>query len=253
MEDQESHIGNQSLKSLVRSILQKVGLNLAYSLAPGISIFGLRIFRDSRPSLFRYRASYAIDYALNKKPKRVLDVGSGGGQHARQFKEAGCDVLCVDYGTSVYAQASMVDGLRVIHTDFNKFVPEQKYDLVWASHILEHQRNVGDFIERLIDCCSEDGIVCITVPDPHRRLWGGHVTLWTPGLLAYNFVLCGVDISKATFVRGSNEFSLFFNPCRIVLPDSLTFDYGDLNKLAALLPQDWRENGDPWKVDYDKP
>jgi SAM-dependent methyltransferase len=134
--------------------------------------------------------------------------------------------------------------------DFNSFEPDQKFDLVWASHVLEHQRNVGIFIERLVACCADGGTICITVPDPHRFLWGGHVTLWTPGLLAYNVALCGVDLKDAVFVRGSGEFSLFFQPKRAALPEDLTFDYGDLDKLAPVLPQQWRENGDPWKVSY---
>lgn len=250
MEDDDSHIQHRGLKNLARNGLSKFGLNVTYAVTPGFSAFGLNVFPDSRPGPYRYRSSYALDHALKGKPKSVLDVGSGGGRHARQFADAGCQVLCIDHGTSVYAQATQQDGLNVLNIDFNRFEPKEKFDLVWASHVLEHQRNVGEFIDRLIGCCAEDGKVCITVPDPHRHLWGGHVTLWTPGLLAYNVVLCGVDISQAEFVRGSGEFSLFFAPRRVTLPSDLSFDYGDLDKLAHLLPQGWRENGDPWKVDY---
>lgn len=252
MELEESHIEHAGLKRLVRNSLSKLGLNLTYALTPGISAFGLNVFADSRPGPLRYRSSYALDYALELEPKTVLDVGSGGGRHAQIFAEHGCDVLCVDYGTSIYAQNANIAGLKIVSADFNKFTSEVQYDLVWASHVLEHQRNVGTFIERLIDCCASDGMVCITVPDPHRNLWGGHVTLWTPGLLAYNVVLCGVDLSSAKFVRGSGEFSLFFSPVRVALPVDLTFDYGDLDKLSKYLPQSWCENGDPWKVRYDR-
>lgn len=252
MEPEQSHIEHAGLKNLARNSLSKLGLNLTYALTPGISALGLNIFRDSRPGPFRYRSSYALDFALGLNPQTVIDVGSGGGRHAQLFVENGCDVLCVDYGTSIYAQNAEFKGLTVVNTDFNQFTSEMKFDLVWASHVLEHQRNVGTFIERLIDCCAPDGMVCITVPDPHRNLWGGHVTLWTPGLLAYNVVLSGVDLSNAKFVRGSAEFSLFFAPKRITLPANLTFDYGDLDKLAHYLPQGWCENGDPWKVQYDR-
>jgi 2-polyprenyl-3-methyl-5-hydroxy-6-metoxy-1,4-benzoquinol methylase len=246
-----SHIKHAGLKNLMRNSLSKLGLNLTYALTPGLSAFGLNIFRDPRPGPLRFRSSYAMDRALKLNPRTVLDVGSGGGVHARQFAEHGCDVVCVDYGTSVYAEQSVKDGLKIIKTDFNSYEPDQQFDLVWASHVLEHQRNVGIFIERLIACCAAHGTICITVPDPHRYLWGGHVSLWTPGLLAYNIVLCGVDLTNAVFVRGSGEFSLFFQPVRTALPADLTFDYLDLDKLAFALPQQWRENGDPWRVQYE--
>ena len=76
-------------------------------------------------------------------------------------------MLCVDYGTSIYAQKKLDDGIEVVNVDFNTFKATEKFDLVWASHVLEHQRDIGSFIERLMNCCSCDGYVSITLPDPH--------------------------------------------------------------------------------------
>jgi 2-polyprenyl-3-methyl-5-hydroxy-6-metoxy-1,4-benzoquinol methylase len=236
----------------ILSLLSLAKLNVRPSIAPGIAILGVNVFFDQRPGPHKPRSTYALDYALKLHPHTVLDVGSGGGQHARTFQQNGADVLCVDYGTSVYARKSTVDGLTVIQTDFNTFDPQQKYDLVWASHVLEHQRNAGAFIERLVACCSDDGHICITIPDAHRKLLGGHVSMWSPGLLAYNIVLCGIDISRAVFVRGTHEFSIFFKPARINLPADLTYDRDDLEKLSRYLPQGWTEFKDPWKVLYGK-
>ncbi|MEJ0044216.1 MAG: methyltransferase domain-containing protein [Rhizomicrobium sp.] len=239
------------VRKLVRRLLDVLGLNFRQSLTPGISLFGTNVFRDSRPGPLRFFSAYALDYAIGLHPSSVLDVGSGGGYHARAFLERGSTVLCVDYGTSIYATKTNVRGLDVIEVDFNKFETSQKFDLVWASHILEHQRNIGSFIERLIACCSPDGHVCITLPDPHRALHGGHLSLWSPGLLAYNVALCGVDISDAVFVRGSNEFSMFFRPKAVPLPGNLTYDNGDLDLLAKSLPQNLSEDADPWAVTYE--
>ena len=202
------------MKRIARRLMSVVGLNLRYQLTPGISIFGVNFFIDSRKGPPAGGAAYALEYVKGLPGKSVLDVGSGGGQHAKELQSHGRTVTCVDYGTSIYAKASTVDGLDIIHTDFNKFTPPERYDPVWASHILEHQRNAGAFIEKLIECCSDGGYVCITAPDPHRNLWGGHVSLWTPGLLAYNIVLCGIDISTAKFIRGTIEFSIVFSPVK---------------------------------------
>jgi 2-polyprenyl-3-methyl-5-hydroxy-6-metoxy-1,4-benzoquinol methylase len=248
-----SHIRYYRLKNFMRRSMGFMKLNLTYPVNPGVSMFGVNVFRDQRPGPPKPRSQYALEYAMKLRPPSVLDVGSGGGEHALAFQEAGARVLCVDYGTSHYAQASTIDGLEVVKADFNRLQMEERFHLVWASHILEHQRNVGAFIEKLVEFCAEGGMVAITVPDPHRNLWSGHLTLWTPGLLAYNAILCGLDLSDAKFVRGTGEFSIFFRPKRVPLPDDLTYDFGDLRKLQAYLPKRLYEDADPWAVDYERP
>ncbi len=235
------------LKETARRLLSIIGLNIRFAVTPGVSLLGFNLFIDHRPGPPKGRSQYALDAALALHPATVLDVGSGGGHHARAFVEAGAQVLCVDYGTSIYARNTPSALLDVVHVDFNQFVPPRKYALVWASHVLEHQRNVGQFIEKLIECCADDGHICITLPDPHRNLWGGHLTLWSPGLLAYNIVLCGVDLSASRLIRGTNEFSILFGPSRIQLPAALSYDNGDLALLSSFLPAGLSENVDAWR------
>lgn len=237
-------------KQLARKALSLLGLNIRYSVTPGISLLGFNLFSDDRLGPPKERSHYALEAALALRPSNVLDVGSGGGYHALAFAKAGSKVLCIDYGTSIYAQSAVnapAENIQVILADFNTFEPPQpRFSLVWASHVLEHQRDVARFLERLIECCADDGHICITVPDPHRNLWGGHLTLWSPGLLAYNVVLCGIDLSKSCLIRGTNEFSLLFRLSRVELP-MLTFDNGDLSLLAPFLPAGLSENTDPWR------
>ena len=184
------------------------------------------------------------------KINSVLDVGSGGKEHAKTFANNGFDVLCVDYGTSLYAKASTIDGVKTVYCDFINFKSDTKFDLIWASHVIEHQKNVGLFVDKIIELCSDDGYVCITIPDPHRHLWGGHLTLWSPGLLAYNIALAGLDISDAIFIRGTLETSIIFQLKKAILPDNLTFDSGDIEKISHLLPSSLNEESDPWNIKW---
>ncbi len=236
-----------SLRKLIRASLKKlsaVGLDINLSLDRGVSVLGLNIARAHHPEAGF--AAVALQRCLALSPPTVLDVGSGGGRHAASFASTGSDVTCVDFGTSVYAErATAHKGVNVVHTDFVLWQPDRQYSLVWASHVLEHQRNVGQFVEKLINCCTPDGWIAITVPFPHRRLWGGHVSLWTPGLLVYNVVLCGIDLSAAMLFYGHREISLIFQPRHTALPE-LTYDSGDLNALAKLMPCGFKENADPW-------
>ena len=241
------------MKNFIKSVINLFKVNIRYSITPGVSIFGYNLYGDIRSGVNKSRSSYALDYVKSLKSKHVLDVGSGGGQHAKEFIDNGSDVVCVDFGTSIYAKNddNNYKNISLVNVDFKNFTSDKKFDLVWASHILEHQRDVGSFIEKIISHCDDKGgACCITVPDPHRGLWGGHLTLWTPGLLAYNIVLCGVDLSEAIFIRGTDEFSIFFILKRFSLPKDLTFDSGDIKKLTGYFPEGMKENSDPWAVKY---
>jgi len=244
------YIQQNKIKRIIRLILNYFKINIRFQITPGISILGFNLFLDRRNGPHKFRSIYALDYVKRLNLKSVLDVGSGGGYHANEFKRNGSEVTCVDFGASIYATESKIENLNIIHVDFNNFNPSEKYELVWASHILEHQRNIGLFIEKLIECCSDNGYICITLPDPHRNLWGGHLSIWSPGLLAYNVVLCGIDLSSSTFIRGTNEFSLLFKTIKFSLPKDLTYDSGDLIKLSPYLPQHLNENTDPWNILY---
>jgi SAM-dependent methyltransferase len=175
----------------------------------------------------------------------VLDVGSGAAS-GRRLAKGGLEVTCVDYGTSDYVQAEAAKArdLNIIFGDFNELPVDRRYDLVWASHVIKHQPNAGRFIDKLNAFCAEGGWICITAPVCHRAR-GGHLTLWTPGLLAYNVALSGVDASNARVIHGLREFSLLYQPKRVTLP-TLTYDTGDIERLSPYLPAWCREGHDSW-------
>jgi 2-polyprenyl-3-methyl-5-hydroxy-6-metoxy-1,4-benzoquinol methylase len=225
-----------SLKSTLAKIIP---IRRRKALTPGIAAFGINLFYERQAP--GWQAQYALEYSLKLKPRTVLDVGSGGGRHARLFCENGAQVDCIDFGTSIYSAENNNQkthpSIRTFHMDFNEFQAKERYDLVWASHVLEHQRNVGQFLDKLVNCCAPDGHTIITVPDMHRVLCG---------LLAYNCVLSGVNLRHSKCIRGSHEFTLIFQPHRITLPRTLSYDFGDIRLLAAYLPKILTEGGDPW-------
>ena len=231
------------------SILRFLGASISKTISPGFNLGNINI-SFQRPSLSYVRSGEALKYALNLKPKTVIDVGSGGGFHAKSFIQNGAVVDCIDFGTSIYAQDANYKNLSVRYGDFNTMHIKSKYEIVWASHVLEHQRNIGIFLDKLISCCEDNGRVIITVPAPHRRLLGGHLSLWSPGLLVYNVVMAGVDLNNAIVIAGRDEYSLIFSPKRVNLPDHITYDKGDIEKLAHLLPDYVVEGAD--QFNYEK-
>lgn len=66
--------------------------------------------------------------------------------------------------------------------DFNELSFKNQYDLVWASHVLEHQENVGSFLKKMVSLCAEDGFIAIAVPPRKPFIVSGHINLFNPGL-----------------------------------------------------------------------
>lgn len=119
----------------------------------------------------------------------VLDVGCGAGEHARLLRHLGKTVTTID----LHRDADIVG-------DYATTPIERTFDVVWCSHSLEHQRNVGLFLEKLGTNLDDGGLLAISVPThPAERLVAGHVTVWNAGLLCYNLVLAGFDCREATF------------------------------------------------------
>lgn len=117
----------------------------------------------------------------------VLDIGSGEGEHKRFMEYFGKDVFSVD----IQRNADYVG-------DFMEVEFDRKFDCIWCSHVLEHQRNVGLFLDKMYDLLDEDGVLAITVPyHPRERLISGHITSWSIPLLCYNLIMAGFDCSEA--------------------------------------------------------
>jgi SAM-dependent methyltransferase len=122
----------------------------------------------------------------------VLDVGGGTGEHTRFLRLFGKEAYSIDSHNPTADYKG----------DFLTYDFGRKFDAIYCSHVLEHQRNVGLFIERLYDVLSDDGILAIAVPVHSRQgLISGHITNWNAGLLIYNLVLGGFDCREARFLQ----------------------------------------------------
>jgi SAM-dependent methyltransferase len=119
----------------------------------------------------------------------LLDIGSAAGNCSDIFKFLGKDVTRVEH-LEIYDAEYRTD---FITTDFNK-----KFDCIWASQVLEHQRNIGLFLNKCFDDLNENGILAITVPyqTNNNSLELGHSVIFNPLNLIYNLVLAGFDCSE---------------------------------------------------------
>ena len=68
-----------------------------------------------------------------KKKFKVLDIGGALGSHCQIMRAFGLSVDIIDK----YEREAELVG------DFNEYNFKTKYDMIYCSHVIEHQRNQG--------------------------------------------------------------------------------------------------------------
>lgn len=122
--------------------------------------------------------------------KTVLDIGGGSGPHTRILRHVGKEVTTIEILENFPADH---------HGDYMEIdFGNRQFDLIWCSHILEHQRNQGMFLEKVFGDLKEDGIFAVTVPDKsYNSMILGHCNIYNSLLLIYHLVCAGFDCRNA--------------------------------------------------------
>jgi SAM-dependent methyltransferase len=166
----------------------------------------------------------------------VLDIGAGAGTHAQHLRGTGRAVTTISLSDDYGVPPDRVE-------DFLNAEFDDTFELVWCSHVLEHQRNAGAFLERAYAVLRPGGILAVTVPPLKDEVVGGHVSLWNGGLLLYNLVLAGFDCRHAAVRTAGYNISVVVRKRLAVLP-RLRMDEGDIERLAQFFPLDARQGFD---------
>jgi SAM-dependent methyltransferase len=175
-----------------------------------------------------FLADEALNFVLNKyRFQTVLDVGSGEGLHANLFRAMLKSVVTID--------SSEHWGCADIHGEFCSYAFAEPFDLVWCSHVLEHQLNVNVFLRKIYQVLKVGGVLAITVPPAKPNIVGGHVSVWNAGLLMYNLVLAGFDCRDAAIKKYGYNISVVVRKSCASLP-RLKMDSGDIEMLSCYFP-----------------
>jgi len=151
--------------------------------------------KDERRAVFRaYLAANELVEVIKANKReglKLLDIGGAFGIHARYFRR-NVPNLRVDVIDTVPANEPLI-----FTGQYDQYHPTEKYDYIWASHVLEHIPNPGAFFEKLHFDLKDGGWAGITVPPLKHDVSFAHVTLWNAGLLLVHFILAGFDCSNA--------------------------------------------------------
>ena len=128
---------------------------------------------------------------IGTKFKTCLDIGSGEGVHTSILRHAGLEVFQVDKysNTAEYK------------VDFIEHEFDRKFDVIFCSHVIEHQRNVGDFLDRIYDVLSDDGILIISAPNHSAEtLVEGHLNSFIFPLFLQHMIHAGFDCKNGKYL-----------------------------------------------------
>jgi len=153
-----------------------------------------------------------------------IDIGSGSGEHARWMEQRNRNVITVDLGHDAD-----------IRGDYLALPALGPVDAIWCCHVLEHQVNPGQFLQRCYSDLADDGVLAVTVPPAKHNVVGGHVTLWNAGLLLYQLILAGFDCSGARVGSYGYNISVILRKRPAELPE-LVNDCGDIERIAKFFP-----------------
>ena len=178
----------------------------------------------------------------------VLDIGAGNLLASSFFVNSGKLVDICDFEDSVYISEKALNSVDINKKyigDFCHLEFDGKYDMIWCSHVLEHQLNVQDFLEKLVSLVNPDGYIALSVPPRKPFIVSGHINLFNPGLLLYRLILSGLDCSESKCFQYDGNICFFSKINKINLP-KLNYDAGDIEKIKKYFPFEVSEgfNGD---------
>ena len=168
-----------------------------------------------------------IKRCKEQNAQRILDIGAGVQlPHTKVMRQHGLTVETndVSYESDHKGLYHEMEGLG-------------KFDAIWASHVLEHQRNPGVFLDKVHSELNEGGVLAITVPPRKDQIVGGHVTLWNAGLLLYQIIIAGFNCREAAVATYDYNVSVVLNKVSIEKMPDLWYDRGDIDKLKNFFPK----------------
>ena len=185
--------------------------------------------------------------ALKLKGKKALDIGFGDGGASMLFALNSYDVTAIglDIDTYLFSEEKFQKlGIKFEQIALEDFQSKEEYDLIWASHVLEHTINVGLFLDKCASLLSKDGWLCVMVPPYKSDIVGGHVqTGWNLGQLMYVLLLSGYDIKNGHFIHHGYSVCAFVKKSKESLP-KVRMDRGDIETTSHLWPMDVKQGFD---------
>ena len=95
---------------------------------------------------------------LKRKPLNILEVGCGTAVSSKGFLKNGIDYTGIEFDKSIY-NFVIKKSRNVIFGDFLKFNFKKKFDVLFASQVVEHIDNPNIFFNKCFEVLNNNGIL----------------------------------------------------------------------------------------------
>ncbi len=202
--------------------------------------------------------TYEWVFSLIQVHDRVLELGYGEGNFTEELVKRGFHPAVIDGSNILLEKAKSLygDKIETIHSLFEEFDAEDKFDCVLATHVLEHVDNPVAVLQSMKKWIKSTGKIIIIVPNKeslHRQLaviMGLQKTLDSLGTRdklvghqrVYSINTLSQDVYEAgLIVSDANGFFLK------TLPNSMMIQFSReliiaLNKISPKLPKELLAN-----------
>lgn len=175
----------------------------------------LKLLYDAFSRIFINKFRGTISHGL-----KILEIGCSNGDFLLKCKHKGMHVFGIEPDKNA-AQRAMKKGLEVLPNSFEESYPKiknQKFDVIFMSHVFEHIQNPKRVIKHLANLLDDNGRVVILVPNinsVNHRLFGKnwmplevprHYFHYSPKSMKYLANSAGLSVEKIRFVSGPTSF-----------------------------------------------
>ena len=137
----------------------------------GSSFYEAYLSRAERMSAF-YPATYELLERTLGRRGALLEVGCATGHFLQVGQQRGWRVTGIEVapGLAQYAHDTLGLDVRVAGRIQDAGLSPQAFDVVYASHVLEHLHNPRDALEHLRSLLASDGLLVVQVPNEFEDL-----------------------------------------------------------------------------------
>lgn len=167
----------------------------------------------------------------NIENKKVLDIGSGKGNHLMGFARCGIIPHGLDKKSECIAVQSPFD-IRECNIEYEPFpFKDGFFDCVFSKSVLEHVANTDNFLSESLRVLKRGGIAVLMTPDWRsqcRYFWDDytHVKAFTRKSLQNAMLINGFQNVNCSYflqlpIVWKHSWLKYFTKCVTLLPDSL--------------------------------
>jgi SAM-dependent methyltransferase len=128
----------------------------------------------------------------------ILDIGCGAGFHSKYFLDRGMKPVALDAYSGAFQFHGEIEFRNCAFQDLG----EERFDAVFASHVLEHCPDVMSALLSWRERVADGGYLIVIVPRYTSLVCNDHYsTGWNIGQLAMLLVAAGFDCSQSHFAE----------------------------------------------------